>query len=86
MTMNKALHPRDDADRQYVSIKEEGRGFARIQESVDASMRKLEEYFDKCQGRLIIATRNNTDNTSINRIKSTRKQKWEEKQISGHFK
>ena len=36
--------------------------------------------------RLIKVTRNNTDNTRFNRTKITRKQKWEEKKLYGHFK
>ena len=38
LTMHKALHPRDDIDRQYVSRKEGGRGLASIEDSVDASI------------------------------------------------
>ena len=38
MTMHKALHPRDDVDRLYVSRKEGGRGLASIEDSVDASI------------------------------------------------
>ena len=37
MTMHKALHPRDDVDRLYVSRKERGRGLASIEDTVDAS-------------------------------------------------
>ena len=37
MTMHKALPPRDDVDRIYVSRKEGGRGLASIDDSVDAS-------------------------------------------------
>ena len=44
MTMHKALHPRDDVDRQYVSRKEGGRGLANIEESIDASKQRLEDY------------------------------------------
>ena len=36
MTMHKALHPRDDVDRLYVSRKEAERGLASIEDSVDA--------------------------------------------------
>ena len=36
MTMHKALHPRDDIDRLYVSKKERGRGLTSIEDSVDA--------------------------------------------------
>ena len=42
MTMHKALHPRDDVDRLYVSRKKRGRGLASIEDSVDASIRWLE--------------------------------------------
>ena len=42
--MHKALHPRDDADRLYVSRKEGGRGLASIEDSVDASIQRLEDY------------------------------------------
>ena len=38
MTMPKALNPRDDVDRLYVSRKEVGRGLANIEDSVDASI------------------------------------------------
>ena len=37
MTRHKALHSRDDADRLYVSKKEEGRGLAATEDSIDAS-------------------------------------------------
>ena len=84
--MNKALHPRDDVDRLYVLIKG-GIGLVIIQDSIDASIQRLEDYIKKkCGGRLVTVTRNNTDNTSINRIKITGKQKWKEKQFYGHCK
>ena len=38
MTMHKALHPRDDVERLYVSRKEGGRGLASIEDSVDTSI------------------------------------------------
>ena len=37
-------------------------------------------------GRLITATRNNTDDMRISRTAITRKQKWEEIQLYGRFK
>ena len=43
MTMHKALHPRDDIARLYVSRKEGGWGLASIEDSVDASIRQLED-------------------------------------------
>ena len=47
MTMHKALHPRDDVDRLYVSRKEGGRGPASIEDSVDTSIQRLENYIEK---------------------------------------
>ena len=82
--MHKALYPRDDVDRLYVSRKERI-GLAFIQDSVDTSIQRLENYVKMCRGRLITATRNHTDNTGINRIKITRK-KWEEKQLYSNDK
>ena len=49
MTMHKALHPRDDVDKLYASRKEGGRVLASIQDSIDASIRRLEEYIEKVQ-------------------------------------
>ena len=86
MTMHKALHPRDDVDRLYVSRKEGGRGLASIEDSVDASIQRLEEYIEKHEGGLNTTIRNNTDNTIDNRMIKTRKQKWEEKQLHRRFK
>ena len=82
---NKALHSRDDVDRLYVSRKEGGRGLASIEDNVDASIQRLEDYIEKHERGLITAIRNDTDNTIDNRM-TTRKQKWEKKQLYGRFK
>ena len=63
--MHKALRPRDDIDRLYVSRKDGGRGLVSTEDSVDTSIQRVEDYIEKCRGRLITATRNNTDNTRI---------------------
>ena len=47
MTMHQALHPRDDVDRLYDSRKEGGRGLASIEDSVDASIQRLEDFTQK---------------------------------------
>ena len=47
MTMYKALHPRGDIDRPYISRKEGGRGLDSIEDSVDTSIRRLEDYIKK---------------------------------------
>ena len=85
MTMHKALHPRDNVDRVYVSRKEGGRGLASIKDSVGASIQRLEDYIQKHGGGLITAIRNE-NNTMDNRMTIARKQKWEGKQLYGRFK
>ena len=76
MTMHKALHPRDDVDRLYVSRKEGGRGFVSIEDSVDASIQRLEENIEKHERGLITTIRSDTDNMLDDRMTITRKQKW----------
>ncbi len=65
MTMHKALHPRDDVDRLYVSRKEGGRGLASIEDSVDASIQRLKDYIQKQEGGLITATDQIADDLSF---------------------
>ena len=77
MKMHKALHPRDDVDRLYVSRKEGGRVLASIEDSVDASIQQLEDYIEKHERGLITTIRNDTDNTINDRMTTTKKQKWE---------
>ena len=86
MTMHKALHSRDDVDRLYVSRKEGGKGLACIEDSVDTSIQRLEDYIQKHDGGIITAIRNDTDNTMDNRMTIIRTQKWEGKQLYGRFK
>ena len=78
MTIHKALHPRDDVDRLYLSRKEGGRGMASIEDNVGASIQRFEDYVEKHKGGLITLIKNDTDNTVTNRKTITRKQKWEE--------
>ena len=73
--MHKALHPKDDIDRLYVSRKEGGRWLSSIEDNIDILIQELEDYKKKSKERLITATRNNTNNTRINRITITKKQK-----------
>ena len=49
-------------------------------------IQRLEDYIQKRGGRLITATRNNTNDAKTNGATITRKQKWEEKQLYGNFK
>ena len=84
MTMHEALHPRDDVDWLYVPRKDGGRELASIEDSVDTSIQRLEDYVEKHERGLITAIRNNTDNTIDNRMTITRKQTWDGKQLHGH--
>ena len=86
MTMNKVLHLRDDNDILYMSRRNGGRGLSNIEDSDDAPIQRLEDYIQKRGGRLITATRNNTNDAKTNGATITRKQKWEEKQLYGNFK
>ena len=76
MTIHKALHPRDDVDRLYVSRKEGGRGLARIEDSINASIQRFEDYIEKHERGLITIIRKDTGNTTDDRMTITRKQKW----------
>ena len=75
MTMDKALHRRNDVNRLYVSRKKGGRGLASIEDSVDISIQRLEDYSQKHDEELIRAIRTDTDNTIDNRMTITRKRK-----------
>ena len=86
MTIHKALHTRDDIDKLYVSRKEEGRGIASNEDSVDASIKRLEDNIEKREEGLITAIRNDIDNMMAKRMTITSKRKWEEKQLYGCFK
>ena len=77
--MHKALHPRDGVDKIYVPRKEGERGLACIEDSVDASIQRLEDYIEKHERGLITAIKNDTVNTIDDRMTTTRKQKWEKK-------
>ena len=83
MAMHKALHPRDDVDRLYVSRREGGRRLASIEDSFYTSIQRLEDYTQKHDKGLITAIRNDTDNTMDNRMAITRKQKWKESNSMG---
>ena len=67
--MHNALHPRDDVDRLYVSWKDGGRRLASIEDSVDTSIQRPEDYIENHEWGLISAIRNYTDNTMDNRMK-----------------
>ena len=57
MKIHKTIHPRDDVDRLYLSRKEGGRGLVSIEDSVDASIQRVEDYREKHERGQITATR-----------------------------
>ena len=57
----------------------------RLDDTVDASIQRLEDHIEKHERGLITTIRKDTDNTINERI-TTRKQKWEGKQLYGRFK
>ena len=75
MTMHKALHPRDDVDRLYVSRKEGGIRPSSIQNSVDASTQRPKDFIEKHERTLIAAIRNDRVNMIEDRITTTREAK-----------
>ena len=82
ITMHKALHPRDNVDRLYESWKEGERGLASIEDSVHASIQRLEDYIEKHERGLVTVIRNNTDNTVVDIMTITRKPKLGKKNNS----
>ena len=86
ITMHKALHPRDDVDKLWALRKEGGKGLASIKDSIDASIRRLEDYIVKTQRRTDYSHQNDTEDTMDNRMTITRKQEWGGKQLYRRFK
>ena len=74
--MHKALPSRDDVDGLNASRREGGRELASIEDSVDASIQRLEDFIGKRGRRLITATRNNTNDVRTSSATITRKQNF----------
>ena len=53
--------------------KRTGRRLASVEDTVDASFQRLEDYIEKHEGGLITAIRNDTNNTMDNRMTITNK-------------
>ena len=69
--MQKVLHPKDDVDRLYVSRKEGGRGFARIEDNFDASIQRLEDYIEKHEWILLYSHKDLINNSNANTYTNT---------------
>ena len=85
--MHKALHPRDDVENHMCQEKNGGRKLISIEDIVDASIQPYDNYIKKVVVSifLVVFTKKNTDNTRINRMEITRKQKWEYKKTLWRF-
>ena len=57
-----------------------------MEDSVDASIQRLEDYIEKHERRLIAAIRKDTDKTIDDRMTITRKQMGKKQQLYGRFK
>ena len=77
------LHSRDNVDRLYVSRKVGRRGHASIEDSVDASIKRLEDYIEKHEQGLITAIRNDIDNTMENRMTINREKNGKKNNSTG---
>ena len=64
MTMHKELHPSIDAESLYVSRREGGIWLASNEDTVNASIQRLENYIENRSGKLIAAIRNNINDTT----------------------
>ena len=67
--MHKALYHRDDVDRLLVYRKQGGRGLASIEDTVDASIQRLEDYIEKQNRRRQGDPLGNVPEISIGRYK-----------------
>ena len=81
MTVHNALHPTDDVERLYVS-KREGREFASIEGSLAHRYKDSKTTSKKRKGRLITATRKNTNDTKTSGTTMTEKTKVGRKQLN----
>ena len=60
MTMHKAVHPKYDLERLYVSRKDEGRKLTSTEDNVDASIQQLKYYIKRKKLSTMIKTAQTT--------------------------
>ena len=73
MARQLASHSTDYIDRLYMSRKEGGRKFASIEDSVDTTIRSLENYFFKKKGKLQLKPPKDQQNNNNEKTKTQRK-------------
>ena len=57
MTMHKALHPKSNVDRLYISQNEGGRGLLSVEDTIEKSKIGLERYIQESKERLLSAAK-----------------------------
>ena len=89
--MHKALHPKSNVDRLYISRKEGGRGFFSVEDTVETSKIGLERYVQESKERLLIAAKRSDMKVkeTVKERKDRRtkecKERWKEKVLYGQF-
>ena len=88
--MHKALHPKSNVDRLYISRKEGGRGLISIEDTTRVAILGLQKYTQESEERLISATKKPEDISKTtkgfkSRRAQERKQIWTDKELQGKF-
>ena len=93
--MHNTLHPKSNVDRLYIPRKEDVRGLQGVEETVNLTNLKLENYVKESRERLLTAARSvdidlmqpirETTIEAKKQKKEERKISWEEQMLHGQF-
>ena len=91
MTMHKALYPKSNVDRLYISRNEGGRGLISVEDTIETSKIGLERHVQESKELLLSAAKRSdmevkeTVKQYKNRRAKERKENWKEKVLHGQF-
>ena len=91
MTMHKALHPKSNVDRLYISRNEGGRGLISVEDTIETSKIGLERHVQESKERLLSAAKRSEIEVKEkvkqykDRRAKERKENWKEKVLHGQF-
>ena len=91
MTMHKALHPKSNVDRLYISRNEGDRGLLSVEDTIETSKIGLERYVQESKEQLLSAAKRSdmevkeTVKQYKDRRAKERKENWKEKVLHGQF-
>lgn len=92
MTANKALHPKSDVDRLYLSRKEGGRGLIQVRQTIEEEEKSLYEYINNSQEAALIQVREagilKENQSKLEYREQTiqeRRDKWHNKALHGQY-